>query len=563
MVQRVGIGVLILVCAMVGDLCSAQEQIRTEFVVKHVSADSVYLEGGSNAGLAEGQKLTIRRKGAQDAPAAQIQIESVTPLSSAGRILPGDGDVAPGDIAFLPPEEVEKLKQRLASTDAGSYPQIISFTTDDPLDQEVRENLPKPPSPEVNRIRGRVSFDFGHLKQREDNTSSLYGLTLRIDASRLGGSHWNLNGYYRGYRHSRQGSSIEPMLVDLVNRTYHLSLTYDNPTSHWVAGVGRLFVPWASSLDTLDGFYLGRRHGKATFGIFGGSAPDPTSWDYDLERKMAGGFVNFEGGSFDSWRFTSTSGIAVTRTDWRPDRQFGFFQNGIFFKRYFAVYSDLQCDLLHAFPVAPDSARSPAERGLALSRSYVTVRIQPLRALSFDISENYFRNIPTFDERLLSTGLVDKYLFQGLSGGFQLELPHKLGIYSTVGRSNRSGDAKPSWDYLAGVTAADILGAGVRADLKYSRFSSSFGQGTYQSVTLGRDVGAGLQFDMQIGQQDFLSALASRKRSRFFNGNLNWILGTRYYLGVGFTIYRGDNENYRQSFATIGYRFDNRRLRHE
>jgi len=187
------------------------------------------------------------------------------------------------------------------------------------------------------------------------------------------------------------------------------------------------------------------------------------------------------------------------------------------------------------------------------------MRLQPFRRLSFDLSENYFRNIPTFDERLLSTGLLDKYLFQGLSGGFRLQLPYKLGLYSTVGRSSRSGDAKSSWDYLVGVTAGNILHSGARVDLRYSRFDSSFGHGTYKSLTLGRDIGDSLQFDIQIGQQDVLSAWTTQQnRSRFVNGNLNWLFGSRYYLGVGMTVYRGLSENYRQSFVTLGYRFDNR-----
>jgi hypothetical protein len=570
--NRAAVAGLILSFALASGLCSAQdtqEKMQTAFAVKYVSADSVYLEGGTNAGLATGQKLIIRRKGAEDTIVARIEIESVVASSAVGRIVSGGGAIAPGDIACLSPEEVAKRK--LSSENTRKYPQIISFTQDDPLDQEVREHLPKPPSPEVNRMRGRFGIDFGYLQQQGGSASALTGVTLRIDDSRLGGSYWNLRGYYRGYRHTRGGNSGKPILADLVNRTYHLSLTYDNPNSHWVGGVGRMLVPWASSLDTLDGFYLGRRYGKATLGVFGGSAPDPTSWDYDPQRQMAGGFFNFEGGSYNSWRYTSTSGIALTRSNWHPDRQFGFFQNGLFYKRYLSVYSDQQVDLFNSpntelsnsLPATDILSRAQSKSGIALSRSYLTVRLQPLKAFSFDISENYFRSIPTFDERLLSTGLLDKYLFQGLSAGFHLDLPYKMGIYSTVGRSSRSGDASPSWDYLAGVTASDILHTRIRADLRYSRFAASFGQGTYRSLTLGRELGEGLQFDVQVGQQDVLSSFTSQSRSRFINGNLNWLFGPRYYLGVGFTAYRGNTENYRQSYITLGYRFDNRKSKHE
>jgi hypothetical protein len=558
---------LVLFFGLGMELYPAQDSIPKAYAVKYVSTDAVYLEGGNAAGLMVGQKLVIKKKGAANTVIAQVEIETIAASSAVARILSKEAEITSGDSAYLSEADLEKLK----SAETHRYPQVISFTEANPLDEEVRENIPKPPSMEINRIRGRVGFDFGYLQQQGSRATTMTGVTLRIDASRIGGSYWNMQGYYRGYRHSSGGRSSSPTLVDLVNRTYHLSLDYENPNSHWVAGAGRLLVPWASSLDTLDGFYLGRRFEKVTAGIFGGTTPDPTSWNYNPNRQMAGAFVNYEHGSFDSLRFTSTSGFALTRVNWNPERQFGFFQNGLFYKRYLSIYSDMQFDLLNDPANALNSPSSPAtsanqsasEHGLKLSRSYLTVRFQPLKQLSFDLSENYFRNIPTFDERLLSTGLLDKYLFQGLSGGFRLELPYKFGIYSTVGRSTRSGDEKPSWDYLVGLAIGKIANTGVRADLRYSRFNSSFGDGTYQSLTLSRELNESLQFDVQIGQQDASSVFTNQNRSRFLNGNLNWFFGKRYYLGMGMALYRGNAENYRQLFVTVGYRFDSRKLKRD
>jgi hypothetical protein len=556
------------ICVLVTpELRAGPDKVQTEFRVKYVSADAVYLEGGSAAGLAEGQKLVIKKKdtgaeGKAEKSIAEIEIESVASASAVGRVLSSNGEITPGDTAYLSSEDVEKLKLLLSSQDARRYPQIVSFTEGDPLDEEVRESLPRPPLPEVNRTRGRIGLDYGYISQPQGGgSSSQVGFTLRLDSTRLGGSYWNVSGYYRGRVHTQGGGSQQPTLVELINRTYHLSLSYDNPGSRWVAGVGRLYIPWASSLSTIDGFYLGRRYGKAIIGVFGGSAPDPTSWNYDPHRQIAGGFVNFEGGSFESFRFTSTSGIAVSRIRWRPDRQFGFFENGIFYKRFLSIYSDVECDLLTGTQndggQAP-GATDPSQRGAVLSRSYLTVRLQPFRILSFDISENYFRNIPTFDQSLIGTGLLDRYLFQGLSGGFRLDLPYRLGIYSSVGKSSRTGDAKASWDYLAGFTAADILHTGIRADFRFSRFDSAFGSGTYKSLMLSRQLGEGFRFDLQGGEQNIISSFTRQTRARFINGNLDWFLGTHYYLGLGVTAYRGDAQDYNESFLSLGYRFDNR-----
>jgi len=198
-----------------------------------------------------------------------------------------------------------------------------------------------------------------------------------------------------------------------------------------------------------------------------------------------------------------------------------------------------------------------------LSRSYLTIRLQPHKVISFDINENYFRNIPTFDTRLIGTGLLDKYLFQGLSGGFRLMLPYRFGIYTNAGRSSRTGDQRPSWNYMGGATVGNILRSGIRAEYRYSRFDGSFGRGNYQSLTAARDLGEGFRFEVQAGQQSLTSSFTSQNRARFVSGNVDWYLAAHYFLGIGLTAYRGQVQHYNQYFINLGYRFDNRRRRAE
>src|SRR4029077_8053127 len=119
----------------------------------------------------------------------------------------------------------------------------------------------------------------------------------------------------------------------LINRTYQLGLTYDNPTGRVVAGFGRLYLPWASSLDTIDGGYFGGRVRPGVIvGIFAGSTPDPTSWNYNPNRQIGGTFVNFGGGSFDGFRYSSTSGIGISLLTWAIDRPFIFFENSLSYR---------------------------------------------------------------------------------------------------------------------------------------------------------------------------------------------------------------------------------------
>ena len=41
---------------------------------------------------------------------------------------------------------------------------------------------------------------------------------------------------------------------------------------------------------------------------FGGSTPDPSSWDYSPNRVISGAFINFEGGEYNGLHYSSTSG---------------------------------------------------------------------------------------------------------------------------------------------------------------------------------------------------------------------------------------------------------------
>jgi hypothetical protein len=291
--------------------------------------------------------------------------------------------------------------------------------------------------------------------------------------TRLGGTYWNFSGYWRGRLNSRQQSLEQQTLTDLLSRTYHIGFQYNSPSSPYVAGFGRLLLPWANSLSTIDGGYFGRRMGRSTtVGLFAGSSPDPTAWNYDPNRQIAGAFANVEKGSYETVRGSSTVGIALTRVRWEPERQFAFVENSLLFKAP-SPSTTTSTDMLK------QGRLGSATSGPVLSRSFDAA--QPHSSWPSTLT-TIFRWIPTFDSRLIGTGLVDKFLFQGLSGGVRLELPYRVMVYTNLGQSKRDQDLRVSWNQLYGLTLARIPRTGVRADFRYSRFASSYGQGTYRLV---------------------------------------------------------------------------------
>jgi hypothetical protein len=458
-----------------------------------------------------------------------------------------------GDVLSLPDSEVQNMVAKNTLGNSRKYPMIVSFSEGDPLDEEVREAIPHPPLPEINQARLRFGFDFSTIQGLGGNgfTSTVVGTVVRANISRMWGTHWNLNGYWRG----RVQSSTQPAqssIQDLINRTYEMSLTYVNPGSPWTAGIGRLYLPWASSLEVIDGGYVARSMSKeSVVGVFAGSTPDPTAWNYNPARKLAGGLVNFHGGDWDRFRFSTTVGAGVELLNWAVDKPFLFSENDFSYRRVVSLYYSTQIDRPAANPGSPPVA-------FGVGQSLLTLRVQAHPRIEFDLTDTYFRDVPTFDAALVGTGLLDKYLFQGISGGSRFQLPQRVTGYFSVGQSSASTDKTNSWNTMYGATMARIWKTELTIDARYSKFDSSFASGIYRTVTISRDLGDRFRFNLQGGTQSFASSLSNDRGEWFTNLLFDTNLGARYFLEGSYTTQRGGTQEYNQYTATFGYRFDNR-----
>jgi hypothetical protein len=557
---------------------SAAAPAKNIFHVKYISEGTVYLDAGHNSGLEEGMILHLVHAGPGagtteavrfdgQEPVADVRVFSVADSSSAAEIIKSREDLAVGDIAYLDPESVHAREDKVNAAESENYPVVVTFSYGDPLDEEIRATTvsAKNMAPVENQMRGRIGLNYGTLSEGGGVGSRQIGLMIEADMSRIQGTHWNFTGYWRGNLNSQNSGAsngVSPVtLNDLLNRTYHLGLYYDNPDSVITMGVGRLYLPYAPSLSTIDGGYIGRRiNGRVTFGAFGGSTPDPTSWSYAPNQNIAGTFVNYQKGDFDHLRLDNTFGLAMTSINWHAAREFAFAENTISVGRLFSVYNSLQFDKAR-------TVLAGTSYGTGLTQSFSSVRFQPIPLLTFDLNHNYLRNLPTFDPALISVCLVqqvqsqspcpllEQYLFQGLSGGVRVDLPYRIAISTDIGKSKNNTDTASSWNQMYGLTFGEIRNTGLQLDLRYTKFNSSFGQGEYQFISVSRAIGDRLRVQVQGGMQHLTSTLSTNSSSKFVTSTVDWTIGPRFFVEGLFSWNMGTAMNYQQTNFTFGYRF--------
>jgi len=533
--------------------------LRTVFNVKYVADGAAYLNGGSSSGLAEGMTLVVRNSDPSSAysaadssreSVAELYVVSVAQTSAVAEIRMAKREVKRDDWAYLSTDDAQRASDERSLSGSAGQPGAKAFVDSNPLGGDspsVRR-----PSAEPGRISGRFGLDYSGIRSSGSTTgnSLARGFIFQSDITHIAGTYWNLQGYWRG-RLTNTSQPDEPTMQDYLDKTYTVQLFYDNPNSKWLAGVGRLYLPWAPSLDTIDGGYVGRRLARGVIaGVFGGSTPDPTSWHYRPDQQITGSFVNFEGGNYETFHYTSTAGMAFSMLKWALDRPYMFLEDGISYRKFMSIYHSLIIDSPQG--VSTDGIKP----GAGISRSYLTFHIQPERWISFDVYHNYFRDVPTAATQLIGTGLVDKLLYQGVNAGVRVEPLRHCAVYTTIGQSDRTGDVKRSLNQMYGATWSDIWRTGIRADLHYSKFDSSFARGDYRVLSLSRQLGQRLSWDAQVGNQDIASSFTLSNKSTFVDTSFDTNIWGRSFLQSGYTISRGVQLNYDQWYVSLGYRFD-------
>lgn len=176
------------------------QKARTSFRIKYVAEGLAYLGGGGNAGLTVGMKLTVWEGEAPEENAkssvAELRIVSIAANSALAEVGPIARAVKAGDWAFLSLEDSARLQRESSLQDRSRVRSSSVLPSDEKKNSDNRSGH----AWDQDRMRGRIALDYSGISSHGSTpgSSGEIGLSFRSDMTNIAGTHWNLQGYWRG-----------------------------------------------------------------------------------------------------------------------------------------------------------------------------------------------------------------------------------------------------------------------------------------------------------------------------------------------------------------------------
>lgn len=521
-----------------------------KFQVKHLSAENVYLDGGSRKGLAVGDRLAIFRK---TDFVAEIEIISVAENFAAGKIVKKSKPIQTGYTAVLIRE-----KEKTTAIQSTSAERSNATTQDSGLSQPQpalqNKTVYQRPARNAADISGSASLQFYHFNDNGPANLDFTQPTFRINfkARNLWGRQYNLRIKTRSrYNQRTRSYNANVPESEWRNRIYEFSFSYDNPAAPVNFRAGRIITNFISGVGYIDGAMLQVNTTRIfRVGIFGGFQPQ---WQYSRFQTSItkyGAFLNITSGEYSGLRYEGTLAAAAAYHSSTVSREFFYIRNSIGSAGKWQLFQSAEIDINRNW------RREKAGESVSLSNLFVSgyyLFSPSLRAgLSFDDRKNYW----TYETKSLSDSLYDTFFRRGLRGNVSIRLPRHFTIFANAGYRNREGDTESTYTYSGGLNKTNFLIRGLYFNLRGSGFSNLTTNGYNFTVRLGKYFRSGHSISASYGNYyyDFKTTLRQiNNRWLRVYGQIQFLrqffLSLQYDAGLSGDI-RGN-----KIFGEIGYRF--------
>ncbi|HXF49449.1 MAG TPA: hypothetical protein VNL73_08515 [Verrucomicrobiae bacterium] len=435
---------------------------KTVFTIKYVSADHVYLSGGTADGLAVGDGLIIMEKGKIK---ASLEVDFTAEHSASCEVLLREGEIQIGDVA---------VKEETIGEAAVPRPAVVT--------------TPPPPAP-ARRAFPASGFGATRLATLSGSFSALYhnwndnspnGLDFSQSSARLNLTArrlWDreitftLRARGRYDQRSRAYSSTVPK-NEWVNHVSELYLAFDDEKAPFNFYAGRFLPRRVSTAGYLDGALLEKRFSDfVRAGTFAGLQPEWMYTNIGLPLQKGGVYLNYTRGAYQANRLELTLAAAGSYHDFYVNREFFYLQGYWGLGERFSFGQNTEVDYNRRW------RREKMGDPFTLTNLYSFARYRVSQKFSASLNYDRGLNYWTYETQYLADTLFDRRMREGLR--LQFDFDRLAKYYGVVGAGirNRKGDSRPTYTYTAGLTRRELFSRRTSANISAGGFSGPLESG--------------------------------------------------------------------------------------
>jgi len=543
--SSIALGVLAL-CAAAATAAPISLQIQ------YLTADRVYIDGGSRYGLAPGDRLQVQRNGEET---ATIEVVFVAAHSASCRIVTAAGEVRAGDAvvwdapvepravlaARVGSEPRSRLQPRAAATRLAqeAAPQAPAYSRSEPT---VR--------PLVSSFGGSLSFDW---EQFTDDSG--YGRDFDRTAARVSLHGRNLGGLPLELRvrsstrtldrvTSSDGSSS---LSETRDRLYELSLAYEPKDGRFAFRLGRLRLGRFAGAGTVDGVSAEARVGGGFhLGVFGGARADISDFGVDGDRTSYGVTTRWTGGQPGEVKELLLAGVREEGVD-DVSREYVALQTRLSGGRW-SFYQRAELDLNNGW------RQELTGTSTQLSSLFLNASARISERNRFSLSYSLFERYRTEETRFIPEELFDHGQREGLRARWTIGNPRGLNFTLSAGVRGTDGEQDDTTSAGLGVVHNNLWGLSLGLDLR--TFSGEFSEGTTAILRASKRLHGGHRITLTAGGRmlDDLVRDETRETQWFRLGG--WFeLPGHLFARTELEVSSGDDLEGQRVLVGLGYRF--------
>jgi hypothetical protein len=516
--------------------------VRT-FTVRYVSAENVYLAGGTAGGLAVGDTLTIERDGN---PIGHVVVAYVAEHSASATAVEGTLAARPGDRA-------RAILRRAAAPGPveGAMPATPAARDDrEGLDRGATTQEPGRP---LARVSGSAGFEWEYVADDSDANLDFARPTLRLDLKAreiLGGHHTlQLKGRLRYDDRTHALSSTVPE-SEWRDRIYVFSLGYEKAGAPYSYELGRIAGPTIGGIGYLDGALVSRRISPAvSAGLFAGLQPDWRDADPQGSIRKTGGFMRYENASGSARRVDGAVAFVGEYHGPTVSREFVVLASRLWSRTGWSLSQSAEIDVNRGWRFERAGER------LSLTSVWLMGQARPLERLGLSLAYDGRTPHLTYDMRSVPESLIDEAFRDGLRGRISVRAARDWNVALTGGARRREGDDELTRSFGATITGARFpsrqmsLTAGVRG------FAGEIADGVNPTLRLRRSFPQG--HHLAVGGSAYLyrSAGLVERRENYSAGVDGAIQLRALHVGAEYERRFGDDLPGHRLVGEIGVRF--------